>query len=161
VISGPALLRGFDPTSVAQLAMLCAAISYGFAALWARLHLSALAPQVAAAGMTTMSALMIAVLALWVEGAPTFAYSPRAWVSLAYMAVIGTAAAYLLYYRILAMAGSGNLSLVTLLVAPIAVIIGAVVLDEVMAPRVYAGLFLLTLGLIALDGRLLRLRRQN
>ena len=75
-------------------------------------------------------------------------------------AVIATALAYLLYYRVLAMAGSGNLMLCTLMVAPVAIILGAVVLDEALPLRAYAGFGLLTLGLIIIDGRLItRLKR--
>jgi drug/metabolite transporter (DMT)-like permease len=43
--------------------------------------------------------------------------------------------------------------LVTLLVPPIAIVLGAVVLGEALHPRAYAGFALLALGLIILDGR--------
>jgi drug/metabolite transporter (DMT)-like permease len=67
--------------------------------------------------------------------------------------VIPTAAAYLLYYRVLAMAGSGNLMLVTLLVAPVAITLGAVVLGEKLSANVFVGFVILAVGLIILDGR--------
>jgi drug/metabolite transporter (DMT)-like permease len=74
--------------------------------------------------------------------------------------VVATALAYLLYFRVLAMAGSGNLLLVTLLVAPVAIVLGAWLRDEAMPPNAYAGLALLALGLAVLDGRLLRRARR-
>lgn len=59
----------------------------------------------------------------------------------------------------LALAGSGNLLLVTLMVAPVAIILGALVLDETLAPNAYKGFALLALGLVIIDGRLIdRLR---
>ena len=67
--------------------------------------------------------------------------------------MIPTAAAYLLYYRVLAMAGSGNLMLVTLLVAPVAITLGAVVLGEKLSANVFVGFVILAVGLIILDGR--------
>jgi drug/metabolite transporter (DMT)-like permease len=76
--------------------------------------------------------------------------------AIAYYAIIATAVAYLLYYRVLAMAGSGNLMLCTLLVAPVAIILGAIVLGEALPLRAYTGFGLLALGLIILDGRLLK-----
>ena len=51
------------------------------------------------------------------------------------------------------MAGSGNLMLVTLLVAPLAITLGAVVLDEKLGANAYLGFGILALGLIILDGR--------
>ncbi len=70
--------------------------------------------------------------------------------------MISTAGAYLLYYRVLGMAGAGNLSLVTLLTAPVAIILGAVMLGEALPPRAFAGFALIAAGLIVIDGRLLR-----
>jgi len=50
--------------------------------------------------------------------------------------------------------------LCTLMVAPVAIILGALVLDEALPLRAYAGFGLLALGLIILDGRLItRLKR--
>ncbi|MGB1033443.1 MAG: EamA family transporter, partial [Primorskyibacter sp.] len=68
--------------------------------------------------------------------------------------LIATALAYLLYYRVLAMAGSGNLMLVTLLIPPVAIVLGAVVRDERLSSQALGGFALLALGLIVLDGRL-------
>ena len=77
-------------------------------------------------------------------------------VSLAFAA---TAGAYLLFYRVLGMAGAGNVSLVTLLIPPIAIMLGALVLGEALHPRAYAGFALLVLGLLVIDGRVFRRAR--
>ena len=65
---------------------------------------------------------------------------------------MATAFAYLLYWRILAGAGSGNAMLVTLLVAPIAVVLGALVRGEALSGQAYAGFALLAAGLLILGG---------
>ena len=44
--------------------------------------------------------------------------------------------------------------LVTLLVPPVAILLGALFLSEVIGPRDIAGLGLIALGLAAIDGRL-------
>ena len=75
--------------------------------------------------------------------------------------MIATALAYLLYYRFLKMAGAGNLMLCTLLVAPVAIILGAFVLDEDLPVRAYFGFGILALGLVVLDGRLLQRRKHG
>ncbi len=152
-------LRNFDITSLAQLAVIGGTISYAFAGVWARLNLSGLTPQVAAAGMLTGSSLVMVPAALIIDGAPSFALSATAFGAIAYYVVFATAGAYLLYYRILAAAGSANTMIVTLLIPPVSILLGALVLNETLSPNVYVGLGLLALGLIILDGRLLaRLR---
>ena len=44
------------------------------------------------------------------------------------------------------------------LVAPIAIILGAIFRDETLGPTAYLGFALLALGLLILDGRLVRRR---
>jgi drug/metabolite transporter (DMT)-like permease len=153
-------LRDFDITSLAQLAILGGTLSYAFAGVWARNRLTGLAPQVAAAGMLTASTLIMVPLAWLIDGPIRLDLEPRTLFAIAYYALGATALAYLLYYRVLGLAGSGNLMLVTLLIAPIAILLGAVVLDETLAPNAYKGFALLAVGLLIIDGRLIdRMRR--
>ncbi|WP_298433228.1 DMT family transporter [uncultured Jannaschia sp.] len=152
-------LAAFDLRSLAQLAVVGGTVCYALAGVWARLRLKGLAPQVQAAGMLTGSTLLMIPAALWIDGV-VIPSQADTWLAILYYAVVATALAYLLYFRILAAAGSGNTMLVTLLVAPVAIVLGALVRDEVLAPSVYLGFALLALGLVILDGRLLRRRRR-
>lgn len=153
-------LKSFDLRSLAQLAVILGTISYACAGSWARKTLSHLPPQVAAAGMLTGSTLVMLPLATLIEGPISLALQPATLAAIAYYSIIATAGAYLLYYRILAMSGSGNLMLVTLLVAPVAILAGSFLLGETLASNAYAGFVLLAAGLVILDGRLLKgLRR--
>lgn len=148
-------LHSFDIRSLAQLAALAATLSYAFAGVWARRMLGALPPVLAAAGMLSASAL-VSIPAAWLIEAPlTLALAPVTLVALAYSAFAATALAYLLYYQVLARAGSGNLLLVTLLIPPFAMALGALVLQEALPPNALAGFMLLALGLVVIDGRLL------
>ena len=142
-----------DLRSVAQLAILAGTISYALASSWARANLSDMPPQVAAAGMLTGSTLIILPAALWLEGAPSFVLQTDTVLAIAYFSLAATALAYLIFYRVLAMVGSGNLMLTTLIIPPIAILLGAWFLDETLNPRAYLGFALLALGLIVLDGR--------
>ena len=157
---GPEALTGFDLRSAAQLAILGGTLSYGLAASWARLRLGHLPPQVAAAGMLTGSTVILLPAALIIDGPVQFALQPVTWAAIAYFALFATAGAYLLYYRVLAMAGSGNLLLVTLIIPPVAVIAGALVLNERLHATAYLGFALLALGLLTLNGTL-RWRRKR
>lgn len=154
-------LRDFDIRSLAQLAVLAGTVSYALAGVWARKFLGGLRPQVAAAGMLTGSTLMSLPLAWAVEGPISFDLQPVTMLAIAYYALIATAGAYMIYYQVLGLAGSGNLMLVTLLVAPVAIVLGALILQEKLNPNAYAGFGLLALGLALLDGRVWRLMTQR
>jgi drug/metabolite transporter (DMT)-like permease len=70
------------------------------------------------------------------------------------LALVCTSAAYILYFRILAVAGATNLSLVTLLIPPVAILLGIAFLDEVLQLRHLVGMALIFAGLVLIDGRL-------
>ncbi|MEM7642297.1 MAG: DMT family transporter [Pseudomonadota bacterium] len=148
-------LASFDIRSAAQLAIVAGTVSYALAGVWAKTRLAGLAPQVQAAGMLTGSSLIMIPAALLIDG-PVLPSQPDTWIAILYYAIVATAFAYLLYFRVLAMAGSGNLMLVTLLIPPVAILLGVWIRDEALSPNVYAGFALLALGLAILDGRLLR-----
>ena len=149
---GPGALARFDLRSAAQLAVLAGTLSYALASVWARLRLTHLRPEVAAAGMLSGSTAILLPAAWLVDGPVSFDLRPVTWAAIAYYALAATAGAYLLYYRVLAMAGSGNLMLVTLLIPPVAIVLGAAVLGEALPPRAFAGFALLALGLMILNG---------
>ncbi|MEL6585248.1 MAG: DMT family transporter [Pseudomonadota bacterium] len=152
---GLANLAQFDVRSAAQLAIVGGTISYALAGVWARLHLRDLAPEVQAAGMLTGSSLMMIPAALMIDG-PTVPQQTDTILAIGYYAVVATAFAYLLYFRVLAMAGSGNTMLCTLMIPPVAITLGAWVRAETLSANTYLGFGILALGLLILDGRLLR-----
>lgn len=154
-------LARFDLRSLAQLAVLTGTVSYALAGAWARGTLGGLPPQLAAAGMLTGSSLVMVPAAIWLEGPPSFALRPETWAAIGYYALLATAVAYLLYYRVLAMAGSGNLLLCTLMIPPVAIVLGAVVRGEALLPQAFLGFAVLALGLLLLDGRVLRLFKRR
>jgi drug/metabolite transporter (DMT)-like permease len=145
--------RTLDLRSMAQLAVIGGTVAYAIAGVWARKRLVGMPPQLAAAGMLTGSTVIMLPLAYFIDGPLSFDLEARTIWAIGYYAIIATAFAYLLYYRVLAMAGSGNLMLVTLLVAPIAITLGAVVLGEKLGTNAYFGFAILAVGLIILDGR--------
>lgn len=161
VAIGLEILQQFDIRSLAQLAVIGGTFSYALASAWARKRLMGLTAPVAAAGMLTGASLILLPAALVMDGAPTWPALPQTYLAVGYFAVFGTAFAYLLYYRVLAMVGTGNAMLVTLLIPPVAIILGAVVLEERLAPQAFWGFALLAAGLLILDGRALRWLRQR
>jgi drug/metabolite transporter (DMT)-like permease len=145
---------------LAKLAVLGAATSYAVAGIYGRrFRAMGVAPMATATGQVAMSSLILIPLALVADRPWTLAAPSAAAVgSLAGIAAISTALAYVIYFRLLASAGATNLLLVTLLVPVTAILLGVAFLGEVLMPRHMAGMALIAAGLIAIDGRLFRRR---
>jgi drug/metabolite transporter (DMT)-like permease len=161
VMIGPDALGGAGRDLLAQLAMLGAAISYACAGIFGR-RFAGTPPLVAAAGQVTCSSLTLLPLALLVDR-PWLLPLPglRTWGAVAGLAVLCTALAYVIYFRILATSGASNLLLVTLLMPVNAVLLGIALLGEHIEGRHLAGMALIAAGLAAIDGRLLALLRRR
>src|SRR5579864_414314 len=151
---GPEALAGLGHAVFAELVLLLAPITYAFAGLWGR-RFRALPVAVPAAGMVTCSALTMLPVALVHDQPWRLEPGIVAWCAVIASAVIATALAYWLYFRILKTAGATNLLLVTILMPPIALLLGAIVLGERFGWSAFLGLGLIFLGLAAIDGRAL------
>jgi drug/metabolite transporter (DMT)-like permease len=112
-----------------------------------------------AAGQVSASAVLLLPVMLVVDRPWTLAM-PHAttWGSVLGVGLLSTALAYVLYFRILAVAGATNLLLVTFLIPVSAILLGALVLGEVLLTRHFIGMALIGAGLAAIDGRLFRMR---
>ena len=154
-VVGPSALTDLDITSLAQLAVVGAGLSNAIGAILGRHVLSGVPPEVSAAATLTMAALVLCPAAVILEGLPEIP-PPSALVALLYLALVPTAFGFLLYYRVLTKVGAGHTGLVTLLIAPIAAILGAIILNEELGLGALAGMALLSLGLLLIDGRILR-----
>ena len=155
VIIGPGALTAFDPASLAQLAILGAALSYAFAGVWAKAALAGQPPLMNGLGMLSGSTLLMVPVVLAIDGPPNLALSAGVWGAVLGLASLSTALAYILYFAILVRAGAANLLLVTLLIPPIAVGLGVLFLGERMEPQAWAGFAIIALGFAVTDGRLM------
>ncbi len=158
VIMGPGVLTGLDPRNVAQLAIIGAALSYAFASVWGKTMLAGQPPLMNAAGMLIGSVVLMVPLVLIVDGVPNLSLRATTWGALFGVAALSTALAYVLYFAILVRAGAANLMLVTLLIPPFAIGLGAIFLGERLSPTAFAGFAVIALGLAVTDGRLFRRR---
>ncbi|MGY3437436.1 MULTISPECIES: DMT family transporter [unclassified Marinovum] len=155
IIMGPAALTSFDPANLAQLAILAAALSYAFAGVWAKSTLSGQPPLMNAFGMVAASSLLMLPVVFMVDGAPSLSLSAGVWAALLGLALLSTVVAYGLYFTILARAGAANLLLVTLLIPPFAMGLGALVLGERIGTTALVGFAIIAVGFAVTDGRIL------
>ena len=156
VMIGPALLHDLGSNALAQLACIAAALCYALAGVFARrFRRMGVSPIAVTTGQLTASALVMLPLALiidrpWAMAVP----SVQAIGAIIALGVISSALGYVLYFRLIDRAGATNALLVTLLVPPVAILLGALFLGEIIEGRDFAGLGLIALGLAAIDGRL-------
>jgi drug/metabolite transporter (DMT)-like permease len=156
VMIGPGAFAGGGGSTLAKTAVLGAAVSYALAAIWGR-RFRGVPPMIAANGQLSASALVMTPVALIADRPWSLDFpSPRvAWALIA-LALLSTAAGYIVYFALLARAGATNVLLVTLLIPPSALLLGALFLSESVEPHDLGGLACIAAGLAAIDGRLLR-----
>ncbi|MCB1759939.1 MAG: DMT family transporter [Gammaproteobacteria bacterium] len=155
LMMGPAALRGVGSELLAQCAILLAAFCYACAGVFGRrFQRMGVDPVVTAAGQVTASSLVLAPLAIgfdqpWLLPLPSILVIA----AIVILALLSTALAYILYFRLLATAGATNLLLVTFLIPISAILLGTLLLGESLSGEHYLGMGLIGLGLVAIDGR--------
>lgn len=154
MIGVPAL--GGDGKLLAQLAIVAATVCYAFAGVYGRrFKTMCINPIVTAAGQVTASTLVLLPIALTVDGPIDISGTNlKTWAAITGLAVVSTAIAYVIYFKILELAGATNVLLVTLLVPVSAVLLGSLFLNESLEFIHFFGMLLIALGLSAIDGRL-------
>ncbi len=161
IMIGPELLRGVGAQVVAEIAVLGAALSYAFAGVFGR-RFRGLPSLVTATGQVTATTAMMLPLALLADRPWRLAPPATAtWGALLGLALLSTAVAYIIYFRLLAAAGATNLLLVTLLIPVSALLLGTLILGERLDGRVFAGMAAIGLGMAAIDGRPFALLRDR
>lgn len=150
---------------LAPLACLGAALSYAFAGVFGRRFKTlGVSPIATATGQVCASSVMLFPVMLIVDQPWNLPPPGMATIgALVGVAVLSTALAYILYFKILETAGATNLLLVTFLIPVSAIVLGIALLGEVLLNKHLLGMALIGAGLIAIDGRLLRywMARQN
>lgn len=156
VMIGGAALQSWNVGIPAQLAVLAAAVSYAFSGVYGRrFKAMGIPPLATAAGQVTASSAVLLPLALLVDHPWALPLPSTGTVaSMLGLALLSTAFAYTLFFRLLGRAGATNVGLVTFLIPVSAILLGVLVLGETLEPRHMAGMGLIGAGLILIDGRL-------
>jgi drug/metabolite transporter (DMT)-like permease len=163
VMIGADFLREIGSEVAAQVACLMATLCYALAGVFARrFRRMEIPPVMVSTGQLTAASLVMLPLVLlfdqpWSANAPSLS----SWAALIALALVCTAFAYILYFKLLASAGATNSLLVTFLIPITAILLGALVLGEMLEPRHFAGMALIGAGLAAIDGRLFRVGRRR
>jgi drug/metabolite transporter (DMT)-like permease len=159
---GVAVVTGIHPEGgglavLGALAVVGSSLSYASAGVYGQRAVSGTAGPVLAAGSMLAAGVILLHFALFQLPAEVPGWKATA--SLLALALLGTALAQLVLFRVLALHGSARLSLVTYLMPGFALVYGAVLLDEEVTPAILVGLGLI-LGGVALASGAIRLPRR-
>ncbi len=158
VMVGPGVLAGLGGPVWPKFALIAAALSYGFAVIFAR-RFKGVQPTLVATGQLTASTIvMIPIVLIWSGPTGLFSASLPVWAAVFALALVSTAFAYILYFRLIGSAGATNASLVTLIVPVSALLLGFLFLGERLELFEMAGMVLIALGLVTIDGSLFKRR---
>ena len=153
LLASPSLGAGSTEV-VALLAALVATLCYALTLNYARRFKGLDSATVASSSLTGAAIVMIPI-ALFFSGVPVITKA-ETWASLFGIAVFSTSFSFLLVYWLLPRVGATNLSLNTFITPISAILLGVLVLHEGMAPIQIAGIAVIFIGLVVIDGRLLK-----
>jgi drug/metabolite transporter (DMT)-like permease len=157
ILVGPAAFSGASAV-LGELAVIGASAAYGFGGVYSR-RFKDIPPLAAAAGQITGGAVILLPLSLVVDQPWRLAMPGwDVWASLLAIALVNTALAYFVFFKLVANVGVTYVSLVTFLIPIIALFLGAFFLGEAVTWQALAGMVVIALGLVAIDGRLLKWR---
>ncbi len=159
ILIGTDLVQELTASAWAQGAVLGATISYGFASVWGK-RFKGHDPIIISTGQLTASSIVMLPIIFILEDPFSLSMPDTEMIiSLLGLAVICTAYAYVLFFKILSSAGATNVSLVTFLVPISAIILGIIWLDETLTTSNMIGMILIIIGLALVDGRILKMTK--
>lgn len=141
---GPAALRG---NLWGQLAVIAASVSYALAITFSRKHLRGQPPVLQAGMVLLIASGMMAITTPIVERPLNLPETGLGWFAIAWLGLLGSCAAYLLYFYLINAWGPTRASLVTYVFPVIGLLLGIIFLNEPADWRLLAGSALIVAGI--------------
>ena len=166
---GVAVVVGFNPATLAgtdlvpQLALIGAAASYAIGGVYARRNVQGLRPMIPALFQVAFALVMTAIPAILLERPWERPLTGDAIFAVVWLGLLGSGAAYLIFFRILRSWGATRTSMVAYLLPIWGIILGALVLSEPIDLRLIAGtaLVIAGIGLVNMRGSVQQLWRRR
>ncbi len=156
---GIVVLVGFDPAVLSStglvpvLALLGSTASYASGAVYARRFLGGVRPMTLALGEVGLALLMVAPLAVIFDQGEPLPKGPDAWIAVLWLGLLGSGAAFLIFFRLLARWGATRTTLVAYILPVFGLVLGAVVLHEQVDARMIVGTALIIGGIALVNLR--------
>ena len=157
--AGVAILVGVDPSAftagdlTAKGALLGATVSYAAGAVYAKRFLHGLRPMIPALLQVGFALLIVTVLAFTFERPLEATLSVDALAAIAWLGLLGSGVAYLLFFRLLASWGATRTSLVAYVMPIVGIALGAGVLNEPVDSGLLGGAALVIAGIAMVNAR--------
>ena len=158
-IVGVAIVVGFDPAAlagnelIAELALIGAAASYAAGAVYARRNAHGLRPMIQSLFQVAFALVMAGIPAIALEGPIRLDIRPEALFAVVWLGLLGSGAAYLVFFRLLGRWGATRTSLVAYLLPIWGIVLGALVLAEPIDLRLILGTALVIGGIALVNLR--------
>ena len=153
LLTSPSLGGGAGGNLPGEAAMIGSSISYAAGNVYARHNVRGLPPMVQAFFQVFFALVMTGILASVVEHPLAIDYRPSSLFAIAWLGVLGSGLAYLVFFRLLATWGSTRSSLVAYLLPIVGIVLGFLVLDERVDGRVLIGTALVVGGVALANSR--------
>ncbi len=158
---GVALLASRDATSTSpnpfsgQLAVLVASFCYALSAVVIRRYLRGVDPFTTAGGSLIIGGIVMVVLTLSITRPlpDVAALGTEALLAVITLALVNTVIAYFLFYHLIDVWGATRTTLVTYVMPPVGVTLGALFLDEPVDWKIVAGAALILAGIVGVNWR--------
>ncbi len=160
----PSVTDGAQATTLGVFALACAALFYGIAIVYGRKHLRGLPPLVAPTGQLLMATLyLLPVSLIWERPWTLPAPEVQSVLALLALAVLGTALAFVVYYRLLEVADASYVAMTTYVIPVFGVILGVLVLGETVTLLMGIGCAFILFGVMIINGvfRSIKLRTRR
>ncbi len=153
VLIAPSMGDEVTSSVLGLFACVLSAAFYGCSGVYARKHLRGLTPLAAPTMQFGITAVILVPVSLVMDTPWDLpAISLEAWGAWAGLTVLGTVAAFAVYFRMLEIATASYISMVTYLVPVLGVLLGVLVLGESLRWNAYAGCALILFGVLAVNG---------
>lgn len=152
IIYLPMVLHEKIENDIGALMIVIACISYGIGTVYARSHLKTVPGIVALTYQLFIATVILIPFSLFIDqpfNLPFPFYQPI--LGAIGLGVIGTAAGFFFYYKAIQLAGSTYASFSVLLVPILAMILGALLLNEQLTWNLYLGTFFILAGVIGVN----------
>ena len=156
---GVAIVVGFDPAALAgnellaEIALIGAAASYAIGGVYARRNVHGLRPMIPALFQVGIALVMMSIPALLLERPWESGLALEALIAVVWLGLLGSGAAYLIFFRLLGHWGATRTSLVAYLLPIWGIVLGALFLQEPIDPRLLLGTALIIGGIALVNMR--------
>jgi drug/metabolite transporter (DMT)-like permease len=156
---GVAIVVGFDPAALAgnellaEIALIGAAASYAVGGVYARRNVHGLRPMIPALFQVGIALVMMSIPALLLERPWEGGLSPEALFAVVWLGLLGSGAAYLIFFRLLGHWGATRTTLVAYLLPIWGIVLGALFLQEPVDARLLLGTALIIGGIAMVNMR--------